>query len=145
MTNSPNFEQLIVSLRLGQNEFARAIGISSNSVSKIVRGLSEPSPKTLRKICEVFPQVNYQWLTTGEGPILLEQPNVQPLKETATTDSAILAELRELRKEFSNLLNVISSQQEMIRKHTGSRTKARGIIPGLLDMVAPSVALRLSV
>lgn len=145
MTEQSRFSQLFEALRLGQNEFARAIGMSNTGVSLIVRGVSEPSPKTLRKICEVFPQVNYQWLTTGEGPILLEVPNVQPSKEVATADSAILMELRELRKEFSNLLNVIASQQEMIRKHTGSRTKARGIVPGILELVAPSVALRLSV
>lgn len=145
MTINQRFSQLFEALRLGQNEFARAVGMTPGGISLIVRGISDPSPKTLRKICEVFPHVNYQWLTTGEGPILLEVPNVQPSKEVATADSAILMELRELRKEFSNLLNVIASQQEMIRKHTGSRTKARGIVPGILELVAPSVALRLSV
>lgn len=146
MTNQSRFSQLFEALRLGQNEFARAIGLSNTGVSLIVRGVSEPSPKTLRKICEVFPQVNYQWLTTGEGPILLDELPPAKTEAPAPAENAILAELRELRKEFSNLLNVISSQQEMIRKHTGSRsTKARGVIPFLQGMVPYSVALTPSI
>lgn len=141
MTIHERFPQLIEALRLGQNEFARAMGMSTAGVSNITRGVSEPSQKTLRKICEVFPQVNYAWLTTGEGPILLEVPEKVEARKEPATESAVLAELRELRREFSNMVSVIKAQQELLSKPTGNPSNTRRIGEKLRSLVAPSVAL----
>lgn len=142
MTIHERFPQMIEALRLGQNEFARAIGMSTTGISNISRGVSEPSPKTLRKICEVFPQVNYAWLTTGEGEILLDTP-VQQEKPTtpAQMESAVLTELREMRKEFGNLLSIIKNQQDLLRKPTGNRIKNTQGSNFLMGLVHSPVAV----
>lgn len=70
--------------RLTQAEFTRRIETSSTYVSAIRKGIS---PSKLKKICEIFPDLNRDWLVYGEGEMLLDNPerqtkNIDPGFET---------------------------------------------------------------
>lgn len=110
-------------LRLSQNGFAKAVGIASNSMSRLIRGENEPSSETIQAVLNRFPDVNPTWLMTGEGEMMRngENPAKQPVKEVAPTDSAILQELKSMRSEFSRLVSVLETQSELLRKPSGSR------------------------
>ena len=49
-----------------QAEFARTIGIASNTVSQIENGQRNPGGAVIKSICREF-GVNETWLRTGEG------------------------------------------------------------------------------
>lgn len=60
------FKQLRSEQKLTQNEFASRLGVARSSISSIESGSSNPGPRLISDICEVF-GVNKQWLETGDG------------------------------------------------------------------------------
>ena len=57
-------------LKLSQAELGKAIGISDAAVSKIESGINNPSESTIKLICATY-NVDYRWLTTGQGEMFL--------------------------------------------------------------------------
>ncbi len=63
-------------LNLNKNSFSVAIGMSSNvTIGRILNEDRNPHSSTLQKIVTRFPQVNYDWLKTGEGNMLKPETN----------------------------------------------------------------------
>jgi len=122
-------EQMMWELRYNQRQFAKAIGVTPSAINNLVVGKTKtPSSDLLNGIAKAFPQVNPTWILTGEGnmlrnttveaappvqpqPVPVEVPNVNP----------ILEELRLMRQELGRAMRIIESQQELLRKHSGSR------------------------
>lgn len=49
-------------------EFSKKLGNKrADGIYKLLDKKSVPSPKTLNKIRDTFPDINYNWLLTGEG------------------------------------------------------------------------------
>lgn len=60
------------------NSFAKKIGQGNSKVYQIMRGDVSPSVKFCEKICESFPEINFDWLITGRGkPILYESDRTE--------------------------------------------------------------------
>ncbi|MDR0895037.1 MAG: helix-turn-helix transcriptional regulator [Prevotellaceae bacterium] len=57
--------------KLPQGKFAESIGITQGGVSHITSGRSKPSINSLTRIHEAYPDINYDWLLTGKGEMLL--------------------------------------------------------------------------
>lgn len=57
-------------LDLTQAEFARQIGIASNTVSQIENGTRNPGGAVIKVICQEF-GVNETWLRTGDGEMFV--------------------------------------------------------------------------
>lgn len=53
-------------LKMTQDEFSKKIGVSFSSVSKLEKGINNPSEQTIRAICREF-SINRYWLETGNG------------------------------------------------------------------------------
>ncbi|HET7321698.1 MAG TPA: helix-turn-helix transcriptional regulator, partial [Longimicrobiaceae bacterium] len=51
-----------------QTAFAKQIGVSKQSVGKMLRG-STPSGSTLEELVRRYPVVNLEYLLTGRGPV----------------------------------------------------------------------------
>jgi len=63
--------ELMKYLNLNKNSFSEEIGMSSNvTIGRIINEQRTPHPSTLQKIVKRFPQINYDWLLTGEGEML---------------------------------------------------------------------------
>ena len=61
--------------KLGQNKFERMVGLSLGYVSKL---RIEPSPTKLRMIINAFPELNSDWLLTGDGEMIVPNNEVTP-------------------------------------------------------------------
>jgi len=58
-------------LNLNKNSLSSEIGMSSNvTIGRIINEHRTPNQATLKKIVDRFPQINYDWLLTGEGEML---------------------------------------------------------------------------
>ncbi len=60
-------EQLIKDKGLSSVKFAETIGVQASSISHVVSGRSKPSFDFMEKIKTKFPELNMNWLISGEG------------------------------------------------------------------------------
>lgn len=58
-------------LNLTLDKFGARIGLKKNSVSQIENGINSLTEKNIKAICREF-NVDYIWLTTGEGDMFLD-------------------------------------------------------------------------
>ena len=83
-------EYLIESRKLrNQAELVRSMGLSKGYVSQLMSGKREPSETIVSNLCARFPELNPQWIQTGEGEMLQDagpqpgdefvDPNTVPL------------------------------------------------------------------
>ena len=74
---------------LNMRDFAKKIGITSSSVSKLESGENKPSERTIMLICDRF-KINRDWLVNGIGDMSYEP----------TTDDQIVDEVLDGEDEF---------------------------------------------
>ena len=92
------------SKRISKAEFGRQIGVSNAFVTSIKNSIS---PEKLQKIKDSYPELNVEWLLTGEGAMLIGDVN--------GGNNAIGKESKVIVNEsetISNLISVIKKEQE---------------------------------
>ena len=68
MPTNNRLQGLISALNLNPRQFAVELGYEqATTIYNILKRQSTPSRSTLDKICNRFPQVNREWLLTGQG------------------------------------------------------------------------------
>lgn len=93
--------QIRTEFDLSQAEFGKKIGISDAAVSKLESGKNTPSETTIKAICSEF-GIQYQWLKTGEGPMIIpHQSSIDELVDKYMKDDSELA--RCIMKSFARL------------------------------------------
>lgn len=88
--NSPVKQRLLEFLktkRISQSEFSRALGVSPTYVGAMRKGV--PAPK-LKKICELYPDLNRDWLLYGEGSMLLSEPRKKEVPDVSEYETLLL-------------------------------------------------------
>lgn len=68
--------QLIDLLRIGQNQFAKEIGISSSRMSNIATLRNKPDSEMLQAIVSKFTNVSSEWLLIGSGDVWKNMPTL---------------------------------------------------------------------
>lgn len=69
-------EEVMKYYRLNKNSFSDEIGMSNNvTIGRILNEKRKPIRSTLEKIVARFPQINMDWLLTGEGEMLIAESN----------------------------------------------------------------------
>ena len=70
------FKQLLEEKNLTATRFAAMINVNASAMSHILNGRSKPSFDLLDKIIQAFPDINLNWLISGEGAMLnrIKQP-----------------------------------------------------------------------
>lgn len=69
ITETVNF--LIFSkIAADKTDLARKLGYNNSSFSQIINGRVPASDRFLKRLCELCPDLNYSWLSTGEGTML---------------------------------------------------------------------------
>ena len=70
-------------LNLTQEKFASRLGIKQNSLSAIEKGRVPLTDRTIRQICSEF-NIDFTWLTTGEGEPFPPKSRTEEIVEYAT-------------------------------------------------------------
>lgn len=69
---------------LSKTAFAKSINLSQPFVSQLCSGVSLPSERTIRDICEKY-NVNEFWLRTGEGEMFRQKTRAQEIADFAAS------------------------------------------------------------
>lgn len=82
------------------SNFAQKCGLPPASLSRLRQGKTEPTQYYYTKILKGYPSVRRDWLIDGKG---------EPTKERER-ETAMMSEIRELRKEVERLAALIKSR-----------------------------------
>jgi len=63
-------EKVMQHYALNASEFANATGVKRSALTHVLSGRNQPGIRFLQKILEAFPDVNGDWLLTGNGQML---------------------------------------------------------------------------
>ncbi len=100
-----------------KNLLAKKSGLASSNMSKMMSGDQSISDKTLGKIVGAYPQINLQWLKTGEGEMIINDSNMQQNNNTGNTMMA----------NSSHHLNQVSNPEKIFEEFI-SGLKAQNIL-----------------
>ena len=114
-SEATNMKERIIKLmeceRMGQAQFASAIGIQRAAMSHIISGRNNPSLDVMTKILHRYPQINPDWLLLGKGEMLRDNtPAMEPADNIAKIPPQIQVvpeghqelPFQESRKELDN-------------------------------------------
>lgn len=98
---------IIIYFKLNKNSFSSKIGLKNNvTIGNIVGGrLNKPSYDIIKKILLSFDCINAEWLITGKGQMLKNEP---ASKQRSSNDNHKYCELCKEKEK------VIAAQQESI-------------------------------
>lgn len=94
------------------------IGVDRSIFSKIMNGKRQISQYYVDKLCETFPEVNAEWLLTGEGEMLKDNSQ-NIINSTAGRDIIQTKQekaLDEILKEKDKQLDILHQQTETLRQ-----------------------------
>jgi transcriptional regulator with XRE-family HTH domain len=92
-------ESILTGKKISQKEFAKTIGIDQTSLSRIEKGVNNPSPQTILLI-ELIYGVGKEWLQTGEGDIFKNGPNSEKILKFRRKDDVIKDERYRIASEI---------------------------------------------
>ena len=102
-------------LNLTQSGLADAVGYSQGYVSDIESDRSKPSSKFVKTLITLFPNVNGDWLLTGEGEMLKAPP--QQMDATVPSELHTISKLGEnLAKSSKALIEYLQSRSPFERE-----------------------------
>ena len=114
-SEATNMKERIIKImeceRMGQAQFASAIGIQRAAMSHIISGRNNPSLDVMTKILQRYPQINPDWLLLGKGEMLRDNtPAMEPADNIAKNPPQIQVvpeghqelPFQESRKELDN-------------------------------------------
>lgn len=114
-SEATNMKERIIKImeceRMGQAQFASAIGIQRAAMSHIISGRNNPSLDVMTKILHRYPQINPDWLLLGKGEMLRDNtPAMEPADNIAKIPPQIQVvpeghqelPFQESRKELEN-------------------------------------------
>lgn len=79
--------QFLRSKRISQMEFTKALGVSPTYIGAMRKGI--PAPK-MKRISELYPELNRDWLLYGEGEMLNPVPTEAPRRLQAEYETILL-------------------------------------------------------
>lgn len=97
-------ERLILfvkSQKISNSEFCRTIGVSNAFISSMRKSLQ---PDKIESIALNYPELNIDWLLTGEGQMLKSESSINPNK-TAMESKTLIDELKDRISSLEKQLN----------------------------------------
>jgi hypothetical protein len=107
--------EFLAYLGMGQTKFEEKVGLSRGFVNTLKNNLTI---KTLTKITDAYPELNTEWLKTGEGE-MLRNININDIKGNGNTSvagngnqitTANITEMLELQKGYQEMIKTGQSQ-----------------------------------
>lgn len=103
---SERISRLLAENSLTLADFCKKVGLNSTTtIAKIVSENRKPSSKTIGRIINAFPNISYEWLTTGRGDMQTQSEQSKQIKEDDLTVTAkqILKKLEEDRVYYDSV------------------------------------------
>ncbi len=122
MTIGERIKETRKELGLNQAQFGERIALKQNTVGQIENGVRSVTERTIKLICREF-GVDYEWLTTGEGAMFVDNADAFDLlvdnllsseKETAKAVFKALARLG--GEEWKIFKKIVLDMAEELRK-----------------------------
>jgi DNA-binding XRE family transcriptional regulator len=113
MSKGQRFTELINEYFYGsQAKAAQELGVSRQTINRIVNGNQNLSIKILQIINEKFPKINTKYLQTGEGELLkkVEYQANEPVKKILMEENFTIYEIDNLQ----DLINLKNKQIELL-------------------------------
>jgi DNA polymerase V len=102
---------------LNQVDFARALGISQGFLSDVENGKNSPNSQVFLSVKRLIPDINSEWLLTGEGEMFRNKEEKQEEKgeekqaqEPPTPSPAEPHKIKQLEQKVNYLYKVISER-----------------------------------
>ena len=87
-------------LKLSQDAFAEKIGMKGSAISMLESGNRNITEQVIKSICREF-NVDYLWLTTGEGEMFTDLP--ESLLDELASEYDLTDEEKEVVRDFLSL------------------------------------------
>ena len=100
---SERISRILAESSLTLVNFCEKVGLNSTTtIAKIVSENRKPSSKTTGRIINAFPDISYEWLTTGRGEMQTQSKKPKEIREDDLTVTAkqILKKLEEDRVHY---------------------------------------------
>ena len=111
-----------------QAEFAEIVGISRTQFSEIVTGKRRLSDKAIHKIISAIPEINEEWLRTGEGEIFKSQ--------TSTAENGAVSITGEEIKENNIQVNTDETIAKLIAEVAAQRRVTEKVLEQNSELIA---------
>lgn len=69
--------QLLQAENISKSQFAEMLGISPATITHLLSGRNKPSYEIIQAICKNFPNLNADWLITGNGKMYKSGQNFE--------------------------------------------------------------------
>ena len=115
---------------LSQAELAEIVGISRTQFSELVTGKRHISDKTIHKITNAIPELNEDWLRTGEGEMLKDTSAIAENHSVSIAGTEIKENKINVNgdKTISMLVAELSAQRQLTEKDIDQNTDLIAII-----------------
>lgn len=98
-------------LQLNQEIFGQKLGVTTSTVSGWESGRRSPSQAIIKSICKTY-NVNYLWLTEGEGDMFMGVP------ETIIDELVVQYDLNETETDIlKNYLTLTKEQRQAVQDY----------------------------
>lgn len=109
------FKEVRKALKLSQDAFGERLGLKGSSVSYIESGRNALTEQNIKAICREF-NVDYIWLTTGEGEMFTESDD----QAMALIDRMMSGENDFARRVFKAFAALDENDWKMLKKFVDS-------------------------
>ena len=105
-------QKIINYSELSSSEFADEIGVQRSNISHVLSGRNKPSLDFLMKIKDRFPEIQWEWLIEGKGPMVFSE------NETTSTPSSYLLEESKINDNEPIITGLFSIPSQEIDENT---------------------------
>lgn len=98
-------------LNIGQSKFEKAVGLSNGYINSL---RNSPSAEKLQMIIEAFPQLNRDWLLTGNGD-MINKPSQEAIGNGAIAAGGNVSNINN-SSALDKAIDEISAQRKLVEK-----------------------------
>lgn len=93
MSINDRITKVIEFSKLTPSEFADEIDVQRSSISHIISGRNKPSLEFVTKVKQAFPELEWNWIITGEEPMITPKPDTSQLSTEEIPQKRTLPDL----------------------------------------------------
>jgi len=113
--------QFLRDMNLTSTKFADEIGVQRSSISHILSGRNKPSYDFIEKMLITYPEIDAQWLITGKGNMLSNQPSL--FNQNNISNQNVLSSGESNIQKIPDIESKISKSEEIIEHNNISQLK----------------------